>query len=49
MSCNPYIYLYLQLKVYASTQKGHLAHLKYKGHSCVNDVTVATLLISAAV
>ena len=49
MSCNPYIYLYLQLKVYASTQKGHLAHLKYKGHSCVNDVTVATLFISAAV
>ena len=35
--------------MYASTQKDHLAHLKYKGHSCVNDVTVANLLISAAV
>lgn len=41
--------IYLQLKVYASTQWSHSADLKYKGYSCVSDVTVGNIFISILV
>ena len=60
MSCNSYIHIYLQLRVYASTRWSHSADIiKYKGYNCVPymtspdvpvpDATVANLLISTVV